>query len=232
MDMYKLKKFAIRHPVLLKIFRSTFGKFKTVLYWNAQKKALQRTGINTIQKIVDALEAEGARVFIDFGTLLGITRDKKLIVYDKDIDFGIYFDEFFSAEDLHRVMTNLGLKKFRSFYYEGEPAEITYTNGITHIDFFRHQEVGDKSIVYVFYRNPEYEYPSNNCFTPLQMQHAHIPELNRVKVGNLEVSIPANTDEYLESTYTKEWRIPDPHWTYLKDPGLHEIKDSYGILHK
>ena len=232
MDKYKLKKFALEHPVLLKLFRNTFGRLKTGLYWNIQKKALQKNGIKTIQKIVDELEKEGARIFIDFGTLLGITRDKKLIKYDKDIDFGIYFDDIFSSEDLDRVMKRLGLKKFRSFLYNNELAEVTYTSGVTHIDFFRHQEIGEESIVYAFYRNPDYEYPSKNCFTPLQMHHAHIPDLKRIKVGNLKVNIPVNTEEYLESAYTKDWRIPDPHWTYLRDPGLHEIKDAYGILQK
>lgn len=232
MDRTKLKKFALNHPALLKAYRASLGKLKTGLYWNIQKKTLQKNGISTIQKIFDELEKEGATVFIDFGTLLGIIRDQKLIEYDKDIDFGIYFDDRFSAEDLDRVMSRLGLKKYRYFSYYEEPTEITYTNGVTHIDFFRHREEAGDSIVYVFYRNPDYSYPSNVHYTPLQMHHAGIPGLKKIQVGELKVNIPVNELEYLESTYTKDWRIPDPNWTYLRDPGLVEIKDTYGLMHK
>lgn len=231
MDKTKLKKFALGHPILLKLYRATLGKLKTVLYWGLQKKFLQKNGINIIQNIFDELEKEGARVFIDFGTLLGIIRDQKLIEHDRDIDFGIYFDEQFSPEDLDRVMSKLGFKRYKYFSYNGETMEITYVNGVIHVDFFRHQEEAEGSINYSFYRNPNYNYPSNAHYTPFRVRHANIPGLKKMQMGGLTVNIPVNEFEYLESIYTKNWRIPDPHWTHLRTPGLVELKEEYGIMH-
>lgn len=232
MDKLKFKKFALKHPLLLKTYRNTIGKLKTGLYFGAQRKALQKNGFEIIQRITEQLEDCGAVCFVDFGTLLGIIRDKKLIEYDRDIDFGVYFNENFKPEDLDILMKEIGLKRYRSFYLKGKLEEVTYANGIIHIDFFRHTVSKNGAVTYAFYRNPNYDYPSTKHFTALEMNNAHIKEVKKIQIGGIVVSVPVNAEEYLESVYTKGWRIPDPNWSYLSNPGLREVKDNFGILHK
>ncbi len=224
-----LKKFALKHNWLIKSYRVTLGKIKTKYFFNMQKKALQNKGYTIISKIDDELSAKNARYFADCGTLLGLIRDNKLIEHDRDIDFGIYFSKEFTPKDLDKVMRKLKMKKVHTFYYKNKPVEFSYSDGITHIDFFRHIETKSNSLIYVFYRKLDVEYPDDKSYTVLEMHRARISELVRFKSGEVMTNIPANSEEYLASAYSENWRTPDPTWRYTSEPGLVEITTEYGI---
>lgn len=225
----KIKKVAVRHEKLLSIYRATFGKIKTSIYFNMQKKALQKNGYDIIQRVDRVMREAKITYFLDFGTLLGICREGKLIAHDRDMDFGIYFDNGFGETELDQMMKQIGMKKERSFVFRGQPKEISYFNGITNIDFFVHEEVEDKSIAYVFSRKLEKKYPSDKHYSVMELSHAHITGVKRIAVNGFEMNIPENYEEYLKSAYTSNWKIPDPKWTYLSDPGLKEISGEFAI---
>ena len=229
-NKHDLKKFALRHKTLLSAYRKTFGKIKTGLYFDLQKKALQKKGLSIVRQVTETLDSAGADFFVDGGTLLGIIRDGKLIAHDRDIDFGIHYHKDFTPGDLDRQMKRLSFKRIKIFKYKGKPLEITYTNGITHIDFFWHFEKAGSSILYTFYRNPAYEYPSAKHFTPIELHRSGVTELKKISVDDMTVYVPANYEEYLVSAYTENWRIPDPTWTYRREEGLREIRDDFGIM--
>lgn len=224
----RLKAYALRHEQLLKTYRKSVGKIKTQLYFNAQSRALQKGGISLIESIDQALTDLGAKFFIDCGTLLGLYRDGKPAINDKDIDFGIWFDQYFTPELLEKTMKSLGLKLVSKGLLFGVVQEMTFSKGIVHIDFFRHTETETESRMYIFYRDVQKQYPTNKHYSVLCQRRVHIPELKRVTIAGIETSIPANTEEYLASTYTNNWRIPDPNWSYWNEPGCTKL-DHYGI---
>lgn len=225
----RLKKFALKHDNLISLYRATFGKIKTVLYFGFQSKELQKNGFSMIEVINDALTKENARFFIDCGTLLGIIRDKKLIEYDRDMDFGIWFDENFGPADLDRVMLGLGFKKVSEGRFRNKIEEMTYAKGVVHVDFFNHTEIGDESLLYVFYRDIEKTYPSDRECSVIVQHRKHITGLKTIKVGQMNLKIPENIEPYLASAYTENWRTPDPGWLYTMEPGCTYIKDEFGI---
>ncbi len=224
-----LKKFALKHNWLIKSYRATLGKLKTKYFFDFQKKALQNKGYSIIEKIDNELSAKNVQYFVDCGTLLGLIRDKKLIEYDRDIDFGIYFSKEFTPKDLDRVMRKLKMKKVHTFYYKNRPVEFSYSDGVTHVDFFRHIETKSNSLIYVFYRKMDVEYPDDKTYTVLEMHRTRIPGLVRFNSGTVQTNVPANSEEYLASAYSANWRIPDPTWRYTSEPGLVEIQNEYGI---
>ena len=225
----KLKRFALKHDKLLNMYRHTFGKIKTALYFGFQSKQLQRNGFSMIEVINDALTKANARFFVDCGTLLGIIRDKKLIEYDRDMDFGIWFDDDFGPEDLDRVMNDIGFKKVSEGKFRGKTEEMTYSKGVVHVDFFNHTEVGDESWLYVFYRDIEKTYPSSKHCSVIIQKRVHIPGLKKMTINRITMNIPENVEPYLASAYTENWRIPDPAWRYTMEPGCNYVKDEFGI---
>lgn len=225
----RLKKFALKHERLLNVYRSTFGKIKTNLYFGFQSKQLQKNGFSMIEVINDALTKANARFFIDCGTLLGIVRNNKLIEYDRDMDFGIWFDESFGPKDLDRVMQELGFKKVSEGQFHGKIEEMTYGKGVINVDFFNHTEVGDESWLYVFYRDIERTYPSNKHCSVIIQKRLHISGLKKLTLNGISLNIPENVEPYLASAYTENWRIPDPGWQYTMEPGCNYVRDEYGI---
>ena len=226
----KIKRFALKHEKLLGAYRSTFGKIKTKYYFNAQKKALQKNGMELIGKIDKAVTEAGGTCFVDFGTLLGLIRDGSLIKHDMDIDFGIYLTDDFTKENLDKAMFGIGLKKYRSFYYNGAPVEISYSSGITNIDFFKHFEDDEYSTIYYFHRDAKKDYPDNSSFDIFKRSGKHIPGIKRTTVSDISFNIPENAEEYLESQYGKTWRTPNSAWKTTDCKTLWQLDGEYGIL--
>ena len=225
----KLKKFALNHNGLLTVYRATFGKLKTKLYFGMQRRSLQKNGFSMIEQIDDVLTRAGARYFVDCGTLLGMVRDNKPIEHDRDMDYGIWFDEKFGSEDLDRAMESLGFKKVSEGRFHDKAEELTYARGVIHIDFFNHTEIGNESWLYVFYRDPECTYPSKEHCSVIIQKRLHITGLKRIDVNGIKMMIPENVEPYLASAYTEDWRIPNPDWRYTMEPGCNYVKDEFGI---
>lgn len=227
-----LKRFALKHEKLLGVYRKSFGLIKTKLYFGLQRKTLKKKGRNLLREITRTLEKNHVRYFLDFGTLLGFIREGGMIAHDRDIDFGIYMEDGLTDRKLDAMMKGLGLKKYREFLFRGKIVETTYTNGVIHIDFFRHQETEDQSIAYAFYRNLDYHYPTASHYTPIELRLKHITGFSRMDLGGFEANIPENYEEFLVSAYTENWRIPDRTWNYLRTPDIKEYRDEYGIERK
>lgn len=226
----KIKRFALKHEKLIAAYRSTFGKIKTKYYFNAQKKALQKNGMKLIGKIDKALTEAGGKYIVHGGSLLGLIRDGELIKHDMDIDFGIFFDADFTKEDLDKAMLAIGLKKHRSFYYRDDPAEVSYSFGITDIDFFHIYENGDSMNSYYFHRDVSKDYPSDDCFDANKLILKKITDIKRMTVQGYSFNVPENAEEYLEVIYGKTWRTPDLQWKATDVPCLHSLDGEYGIL--
>ena len=225
----KLKRFALKHNFILTVYRHSFGKLKTKTFFGMQRKALQRDGYDIIKNLDAALSAANAQYFVDCGTLLGMFRDGKLIAYDRDMDYGIWFDDHFGENELDRTMDSLGYKKKSATFFRSEVREITYVKGVLHVDFFVHEEIGTESRLYVFYRDPEKQYPDNSKYSVIIQKRTHITGRKRVLIQGIGMYIPENTEEYLASAYTENWRVPDPNWLYTMEPGCTYVTDEYGI---
>lgn len=224
----KIKRFGINHPILLSGFRKTFGRIKTKYFFAVQSRYLRNNGESLISMIDQVLSKAGARYFVDCGTLLGYIRDNKPIEYDRDLDFGIYFDDKFTPQMLENAMTRIGLHRITIGYIENEVQAVTYAKGILHVDFFRHTEVKNNSLLYVLYRDPSIIYPSNEHCSVIVQKRAHITGLQRAKIGDIETNIPEHVEEYLASAYTDNWTTPDPNWQYTMEPGCTYL-NIYGI---
>ena len=227
----KLKSSSKKHGgLLLSVYRASFGKLKTKYLFNYQKKMLQKNGLKLINEISQSLTKYGATYFLDFGTLLGVVRDKQLISHDRDIDFGVYFDDSFTPAVLHKAMQEIGLKRVHTFTFRGDVKEVTYSSGVTNIDFFKHEETETETMSYTFHRLLDEPYETDDQYSVLRRHRVHISGTKTIKLSGYSLRIPENEEEYLESVYTASWRVPNPKWTYRSNPKRgDDFPGEYGI---
>ena len=96
------------------------------------------------------------------------------------------------------------------------------------VDFFGHQNLQDKSMGLGFFRKENYIYQSRNEFHVRKVEYVKIVDTKTVEFLGTTVHVPRNAEEYLESVYTKSWKIPDPKWSDDNNPNrnievLHEL---------
>jgi hypothetical protein len=177
-----------------------------------------------LEKQIALCKKHGVKCMADFGTLLGIVRDKDLIRNDNDTDLQIWGEtlnpDFF--EDLHKTFYAVATSKSsykKLFDNEDDYHELLYIwledldkdgNKITFkspsgatVGMF-----GDMMVSYPFIEGKRIlRWPGWEVMT---YNKKFSDKLSSVSFKGFEVPIPANAEEYIEYYYGKDWKTPQP----------------------
>lgn len=184
--------------------------------WRHHRKCrrLRVFGPKILKELHECLGVNRVKYFADYGTMLGIVRDRGFIKHDIDIDIGVLGDEF-SAEDILRLIKGKGFVFYRAFEHEGLVPEMTVIKYGIHVDFFFHFVDG----IYQWSENYVNHPDAIRRGRPNDMKIArrqYRPLIKGFKYESLfgaSVPVPLNAEEILAAHYGKDWKIPDPKWT-------------------
>lgn len=218
------------------LFNKIFKKRKTDLETVNQNKrdAIQKYGISVmwfVQKLLKQLDIVS---FADFGTLLGIIREGKLLAHDLDMDIGVIIKDKTDLEKIRLHLEKHGFRLWRQYIF-GEAENIVeesyHFSGIkVDLNYYRITETQSKT--WLFYRDPQKKYPDNTR-NIVEMIYSPITEFKTVKVGGEDICIPANAEQLLAEKYGECWKIPDTGWIYWLSPAAHKINDiGYYITYR
>ena len=160
-------------------------------FWTWYRSAVREAFIETVQ----ILNRAKIPYYVYFGTLLGIHREKDVIIGDNDADVCVPLEY---AQDLEKALqAQKGLKwgKFKWGAYR------TYCRGAT-VDIFLTKKLNDNEIEIP----SEQRLYSPDLIYPLQTL--------KVDFGGTKIKInqPAKWEENLDFIYGKDWRVPLRKW--------------------
>jgi hypothetical protein len=177
-----------------------------------------------LKKQIDLCKKHDVKGFLDYGSLLGIYRDGKLIANDNDTDIGI-LGETVTKEFLEDVAkefevwrpTNIQTLINKMFNEKDDYHQIPYV-GIGYLlsngkKASVKSKSGKKVTVpgdFFFY----YPYTENKRITrwpgwEVQLTPAkYFDKLSSIKYDGYTFPIPSSTDEYLEYIYGEDWGTP------------------------
>lgn len=208
MTLYEFKMHLKRLKIVKAILKSRTNKGDSV-----KQDMLQDEGLDLIKSVENTLKNSNYIYFADYGTLLGIIRDHAFISWDNDVDYGLLIDDSFDWNQFEKHMNQYGFKKIREFIFQGKISEQTYSLGSLSVDFFGHFTKGDKTFAHSFFRQEDYIYHSKDEFHVRLSEYVKLTDTKIVDFLGTTVHVPVNSEEYLESIYTKTWRIPNPKWS-------------------
>lgn len=186
-----------------------------ISYVNKKKiKGLHNNGVEIINSVENALTDYNLVFFADYGTLLGIIREHDFIKWDNDLDYGIIVDENFDWKNFEKHMNKYGFNKIREFSLIEKTKEQTYRKGksVLTVDFFAKIYENNDFVTYGFFKKKNYKYNSEQDYHVKRAKCTKVKNTKRVPFLGTYVTIPNNSEEYLTSIYTKNWRTPDPKW--------------------
>ena len=173
---------------------------------------LHNHGYGLLAEMHELLSTKNIPYYADAGTLLGFIRDGGFIKHDDDIDIGIMPDTV-RPPDVLKVFMNAGWGYVHGFKLNGRVLEFTvkHSCGLT-VDVFFHKYCEDdrRFLHEIFLRwYPDRKYPNERANTALKYRLRGPDGLTMMKVHGVEVSIPTNAREVLDSEYGP-WEHPDP----------------------
>ncbi|NNF34367.1 MAG: hypothetical protein HKN68_09680 [Saprospiraceae bacterium] len=180
-------------------------------YW-IENKRFTKNSIHVFNKAHNALAREGIFYWPEFGTLLGIHRDGKLIGHDTDLDFGIFLSDF--NERIESALLEEGFTKEREFVIEGGAygrEESYILKGVT-VDLFYFTKTDSGMYAHLFPINENREHIIRELWTSAN-------EFKQIEWEGMKLNIPKETDQRLIDTYGEDYRIPVKDW-YTPDDAL------------
>ncbi len=187
-----------------------------------KRAAIQKKGIALISLVQKLLKEIGITSFADFGTLLGIIREGKLLSHDLDIDMGVIVK---TKTDLDRIRLHLekfGFNLWLQFFNGDAIVEESYRFCGLKIDLNYYKITDTESKTWLFYREPGVEYLNNNR-NIVEMTYSPITDFKTIEVAGEEIVIPANAEQLLVEKYGPTWRTPDKGWIYWLSPAAQKL---------
>ena len=141
-------------------------------------------------------------VWLDFGTLLGIYRDKGLIKHDLDMDFGIIISDYNKFLEDEKYLLNNGFSRTKEFYFNDNLVELSYSYKGLNVDLIIYNNENDKvSSDTIFFMTNALGNP-----TRYEVYHYEISftGLKECDFKGIKVKVPDNTQEYLRTLYGED----------------------------
>ncbi|MDK0574921.1 LicD family protein [Clostridium perfringens] len=202
--------------VLYKIGLYKFSK-KYLLkpYQKICNRKFKYSSNDALYKFTESMNKSKYSYWIEFGTLLGAIREKKILSHDNDIDVAMYIDNWDKNLEGYLGKNGFELVK-RARLLSGELIEETYKFDNAHIDIF-----------YV-YKNKEnfiiYDYQTINNMSPNECikRYGGLSvfknvfskfEIVKFQYSIFNTYIPENYDIHLKEIYGDNYMIPNKNWT-------------------
>lgn len=195
------------------------GLFKPIkkfllLYYNpmAKKRALKYVK-EILCKVRPVLEKNSSEYWIDYGTLLGYTRLRKLLPGDDDLDFAILKN---NGESISGDMQKAGFILKKQLKVEGKVTFEQYRYRGFGFDLFYYREENDKYITNIWlpehYNMPQkIAYKEGKC--TLSETTFKKFETKEVEFYNCKFRAPKDEGEYLAQHYGEDYMTPNPNFS-------------------
>jgi len=163
---------------------------------------IAKFGYQAVRIIHEAAASVNMPYYADCGTLLGFVRDHGFIAHDADMDFSM-MPENGKVTEFYKALIGKGLYFERFLLMDGRLREFSLRYNEISIDFFQRYYNEQKNSLFVVADKKDDYWP---------VFQRPIPRaFHTINVHGVEVVVPGNTDELLQSMYGN-WRTPIKKW--------------------
>ncbi|MBR4117148.1 MAG: glycosyltransferase [Clostridia bacterium] len=187
-----------------------------------KRNAIQTNGVAVMCLVQRLLKEIGILSFADFGTMLGIVREGRLLAHDLDMDMGVIIKKKTDMDRIRLHLEKFGFAIWRQYIFDDNIVEESYRFCGIKVDLNYYVITDTESKTWLFYREPDVEYPDNTR-NIVEMTYSPITEFKTVKMQGEDVCIPANAEQLLLEKYGPTWRTPDKGWIYWLSPAATKI---------
>ncbi len=169
-----------------------------------------KIALKLLNDVTDVLDKYGVKYWLDFGTLLGIVREDRILPWDDDMDISIFPDDVELMRtkvmpEIQKLRYRCYTRKFSKDIAPFNPDDIrSFKVRNNRLFFFRGYVKLD---IFVFYN-------INKKLYWMELGEAHslpeelLQEFGTIKFNGKDYRIPKNYDEYLTYHYG-DWRVPN-----------------------
>lgn len=173
----------------------------------AARARLQRIGWEALSRCCEMIRDESIPAYCEYGTLLGMIRERGFIRHDDDIDFGVS-PASYDHRRLVSVARRYGLRFYRAFVWRGVVTEVAFTYKGVPVDFFYTYRHADGRVYGQGYNDFAVEGAKDVARTVVRVYKPDFRGIEDVEINGLKIPLPKGSEDYLLVNYGPDWRIP------------------------
>lgn len=187
-----------------------------------KRQRIQANGLQLLVVVQELLAREGIACFADFGTLLGLVREGRLLSHDLDVDLGVIVHEEADFARIRIALERFGMRLWREYRVDDRLVESSFRMLGVKVDLGYYEVDERASKVWLLYREPDRKYGPRERDV-VEMTYSPVREMTTISVQGADIRIPANAEELLAEKYGPTWRVPDENWVYWESPAATKI---------
>lgn len=170
-----------------------------------------------LKDTADVLTSMERGYFLADGTLLGAIREGDIIPYDKDMDLGVFFEEWAVLDFflLIHKMYKIYAKPLNIFGDFNNCLEISFARDGIKIDIFFYRKSNDKRIYHAFRNGGR---GGRSDVITYSYDDRLFQELEYIPFLGYRYPVPKEAVQVLQAKYGMGWRIPQMEWDWADDP--------------
>lgn len=186
----------------------------------AMNRLFKAHGQQLFEDVYDVLGTE-VDFWPEFGTLLGIYRDKGFIKHDNDLDFAIKVEDADKVKEL-MIKNGFTLKKEYIGINHPEIRQLTLVKNGLGVDFFCYSTHDSTMSVHIFHMH---DVNLSEHKTYYRVRPINFQKFGTIKHEFLgrQILIPANCHEHLQLLYGPTYMTPDPNFKNPKNNMLDNV---------
>ena len=190
---------------IIKIFRKNVSN---------ENSDFSKNGFKVFELVVKSINTSNLEIWPTFGSLLGLVRNKKLLDYDNDLDFGCFFDSN-KQKNLRKKLKLLGFKRIFSGYVDDSCVLDKFIFEQIETDFYYFFKEKDYIYSYDFEQDGFVSVQENidvgKKIIPYKNVYANF-SLKLMELDNISFNIPDPIKTHLKDLYGENYKIPDRNW--------------------
>jgi hypothetical protein len=193
-------------------FHSKYGRDESEESNSFRTKATQL--LSKVKRLLDELEIP---FWLSSGTCLGYYRQCDFITYSRDVDIGIWIDDY--KPEMIDVFSVNDLPLIHSFGKIEDSFELSFIDGDIKLD------------VFFFYKEQNYFWNGGTqARTGLKFKYI-FPRFSLcwTEFVDLKIRIPCETQAYIEANYGQNWFEPIKEWDWKSSPSNVEPNGKWPI---
>ena len=192
-------------------------KSKNVIFSDVDRKF----DVIELEKLTNILQNLGVKHWIDYGTLLGAYRNKKVIKHDYDLDLSILFEkEKFNSEML--------CERLSQYYY------IMHHSVDSYICIYPKNNLQFTMVhIDIYFWNIESKLVKSSTWSNIYTPKYFYDELESIKLEGLDFKCPRHLDQYLQFRYGIDFMEEKPNYSPDKNvviPNDEYTAYTYGVF--
>lgn len=212
----KLKKY--------KLFRF-ISKYKSRVRVVKSKLMIFLFGKIRINEVTRIMQKNGYNVFVDFGTLLGIIRDGRLIKDDLDLDFSFVLNDINSYKKIEKIFKDNGYYLRSNYILNGLVYSQQYFKSGIKFDIKYYLIENNVTFCLLFHK-------CSNQICITKHTHDYKIGLTQYKWKKIMITIPVNPNRILKDKYGSDWRIrkKKSEYVYWEVPNAHFFSEKGQVI--